>query len=386
MDHLAMRQHNATSTLDVLYRRSPATMADLQAELRLSRRTLELILDDLMRAGWVDEVFPAAGGPRPKGRPARVFAFRYDAGSLLAVQLDAGATTVTLTDLAADEVRVSHEAMPIETSREDRLASLRRLVTGLLASAGVDRSDVLAATVSTPGIVHDDGTVDLPFTMPGWTGFSLAAVLAEHVDCPVTVENDAKLAALGEKWSREDGIENFAYLFSDGDRIGLGLVLGGELYRGVDGNAGEISWAPALGISHVHSPLLHGLPDESGADHDTAAALVDAARAGDPGALAEVGRVAQALAPAITTLSWVLAPEEVVLGGTLGLVQDLLLPALDEVLARNDRPLRTRVVGSRFGERAVLAGCLQMCVETLRAGFAEGAETRPGDQVVEQEA
>lgn len=373
MDHLAMRRHNAASTLDALYRTSPATMADLQRELRLSRRTLELILDDLTAGGWVTELGPATEGTRPKGRPARVFAFRYDVGFLLAVELDAGQITATLTDLAADVVAQTREPLPMSTSRSDRLDRLRAQVATLLGSASVSAADVVAATVSTPGIVHDDGTVDLPMTMPGWTGFSLSAVLDDLVDCPVRVENDAKLAALGEKWSREDDVENFAYLFSDSDRVGLGLVLRGELYRGLDGAAGEITWAPALGLHRLRSPLLSGLPNSSGDDHERAVAMVAAARAGDPDAVTEVRLLAAELAPAVTALSWILAPEEVILGGTLGLVQDLLVPALTEVLAQNERPLRTRVVGSRFGDRSVLVGCLRMCVESLRSTFVEGA-------------
>lgn len=371
MDHLAMRRHNAAATLDALYRSSPATMADLQAELRLSRRTLELILDDLVAAGWVAELLPDTSGTRPQGRPARIFTFCFDAGHLLAVELDAGQITATLTDLAARTVAQVREPLPMGTGRLDRLALLHDRVSELLRAAPGGPTDVLAATVSTPGIVHDDGTVDLPMTMPGWTGFSLAQVLGEIVDCPVLVENDAKLAALGETSSRTDGVEDFAYLFSDGERIGLGLVLRGELYRGMDGSAGEVTWAPALGLHDLHSPLLHGLPEAAGADHDTAAALVAAARAGDPAALAEVRRLAEDLEPVVTTVSWILAPDEIVLGGTLALVQDLLVPALVEVLAENERPVRTRIVGSRFGDRSVLVGCLRGCVESLRATFAD---------------
>ncbi|MFD0481378.1 ROK family protein [Kineococcus sp. GCM10028916] len=383
MDHLAMRQHNAASTLDALYRSSPATMADLQRELRLSRRTLELILDDLMALGQVVELAPPTSG-RPKGRPARVFAFRYDAGNLLAIQLDAGQITATLTDLAADVVAEAAEPLPMATSRTDRLEHLRGLVSGLLRSAEIAPADVVATTVSTPGIVHDDGTVDLPMTMPGWTGFSLAEEIGELVAGPVHVENDAKLAALGEKWSREDDVEDFAYLFSDSDRVGLGIVLRGEVHRGLDGAAGEITWAPALGLGPLRSPLLHGLPDQAGSDHDTATALVAAARAGNPAGLAEVDRLARSLAPAVTTIAWMLAPEEIILGGTLGMVQDLLVPALERVLVGNDRPVRTRVVGSRFGDRSVLVGCLRMCVETLRADFHAGVpEVRPQEEAEE---
>ena len=63
------------------------------------------------------------------------------------------------------------------------------------------------------------------------------------------VENDAKLAALGEKWSRDGEVQDFAYIFADSERIGVGLVLRNELYRGRDGVAGEVTWARDSGCT-----------------------------------------------------------------------------------------------------------------------------------------
>jgi predicted NBD/HSP70 family sugar kinase len=363
MDHVAMRQQNAAQTLAVLFRAGPLKMADLQRESGLSRRTLELILDDLTASGWVTEVDPAPS--RTVGRPARTFGFRYGAGHIVALQLEAGQIHATVADLAVEVLADRRLTLPITTSRRERLSLLDRCVADLLADAGVDRTSVVAVTVSTPGIVQDDGTVDLPITMPEWTGFSLSEAVGELFDCPVRVENDAKLAALGEKWSRDGAVRDFVYLFGDDERIGVGLIVQNELYRGRNGGAGEVTWAPQLGLRSLSSPLLIGLDDEGAATHETAQGIADAARAGDPGALAEVRRIAEALVPAITVIAWLIAPEEIILGGTLGTVQDLLIPALETALEANDRPIWSSFRGSQYGENSVLNGCLRMCVESL---------------------
>ncbi len=360
-----MRQRNAATTLGILYRTSPAKMTLLQKESGLSRRTIELILDDLMDSGWVSELDGPSPDTRPVGRPARSFAFRYDAACIVSLQLEAGQIHATVADLSTAVLGDLRETLPIQTSRAERLALLDDCVTRLLEGAGVARSSVVAVTVSTPGIVHDDGTVDLPMTMPEWTGFSLSDAVGELFDCPVKVENDAKLAALGEKWSRDGEVQDFAYIFADSERIGVGLVLRNELHRGRNGVAGEVTWAKELGLRHLTSTLLVGLDDERAPGHDTAQALVTRAREGDPGAMAEVDALARALVPGITAIAWLLGPEEIILGGTLGTIQDLLIPALERALSDEEHPVESRIRGSQFGDLSVLTGCMRMCIESL---------------------
>jgi len=79
-----------------------------------------------------------------------------------------------------------------------------------------------------------------PLNIPGWRGFELKRRLVEATGIPVAVDNDAKALALGEGWAgAARGEENFlAMVVSTG--IGGGIVLGGALLDGQDGNAGHI--------------------------------------------------------------------------------------------------------------------------------------------------
>jgi glucokinase len=79
-----------------------------------------------------------------------------------------------------------------------------------------------------------------PLNIPGWRGFELKRRLVEATGIPVAVDNDAKALALGEGWAGgARGEKNFlAMVVSTG--IGGGIVLGGALLDGRDGNAGHI--------------------------------------------------------------------------------------------------------------------------------------------------
>jgi predicted NBD/HSP70 family sugar kinase len=73
-----------------------------------------------------------------------------------------------------------------------------------------------------------------------YTAEDVAPGLAERLGLPVLVDNDARAQALGEKWLGDGrGVGTFASV-QTGEGLGVGLVLGGHLYRGDDGRTGEL--------------------------------------------------------------------------------------------------------------------------------------------------
>jgi predicted NBD/HSP70 family sugar kinase len=365
-DPSVLRRMNSARTLEVLYSAGRLTMAQLHEQTAISRRTLELILAELADLGWVREVSPDAGADRPVGRPAKSYAFLAAAGFLVAVQLDIEHALVTLGDLTGHPVGESRKRLATGLGREDRLQVVVDTIDELLAEAGAERSSILALTIATPGIVHDDGAVDLPMSIPDWSGFSIAASLGASFETEISVENDAKLAALGELANLDRPIKNFLWLRVDGTRVGMGLVIDGKLYRGHDGAAGEVVWAPGLEIhGPVRSHIMGALAQPGTPEHLAALRLADDARGGDPEALAAIRELAADLAPGLTSLSWIIAPEEIVIGGSLNLIADLLVPAINKALSAGPHSVPSLVVGSRLGDRAIVAGAMRRSLDLV---------------------
>lgn len=361
VDPRAMRRANAETVRAALYEASSLTLAAVVRRTGLSRRTVELILLDLERDGWI-ETRPPELGENGRGRPARQFEFRAGAGAVLAVDIAHDRTTVTVADLRGTELVQQVCEGLTEAERDERLAATRAVIGQTLEQAGVDAAELGAVCVATPGNVNDAGAVDVGLSMRGWGGFSVRDAIARDFDCPVLVENDAKLAVRAELWNggATPGADHVLWLMLEGRYNGMSIVVNGEPYRGVDGAAGEIFWAKTLGFDDLTKSPLIGLgrlqtPEEAG----PARQIVTAARAGDAPALAEVDRLVGILGRGVSTLAWVLAPRYVVIGGALNTaLGDLLAPRLNAVLKDLGPPF-TEIRRSALGESVVTRGAIR---------------------------
>jgi predicted NBD/HSP70 family sugar kinase len=160
----------------------------------------------------------------------------------------------------------------------------------------------------------------------------------------------------------------------------MALVIDGRLYRGAHGAAGEVAYMP-LGMGDPHDPAnrRRGAFEESAAAAGvirmarkfgmrppiTPERIFMAARRGDAVAKRVVQAEAARLALAIATVTPVLDPELVILGGGIGRNGDLLLEPIEREL-RQLLPFQPKVAVSALGEDAVLRGAVATALEVAR--------------------
>ena len=160
--------------------------------------------------------------------------------------------------------------------------------------------------VGCPGPLNPyTGVIGEVGTLPGWQGGNLVTALQSELDLPIAVENDADAAALGEaNWGDASPGGTFIYVtISTG--IGGGILIDGNLYRGVDGahpefghqildHSGPRCYCGARGCWEVlaSGPAMVSwmLEQDPGAQVATAGDICDGARRGDPLALRCVER------------------------------------------------------------------------------------------------
>jgi len=367
VDPVVMRRLNTATTLRELHARKAATLAQLTARTGLSRRTVELIVDELIEEGWFSE---SAGQPgsRGVGRPARTLSFNAQHAYAMAVQIGQDSVDVMVCDLFGAPVGSWSEPMSANTGREERLEGVHRAVASVYGALGIDRAKISAVTVSTMGVVNDQGVVELKGALgssgpvvPDWSGFSLAEAITDLFGCPVIVENDAKLAAIGEGWRGvAQNATDYVHILAEGPRVGVGVVIGGRLYRGLHGQAGEIFWAQpvfGLGESMRANPLL-SLANLQSPEGKAALDIALDARGGDANALRHVDDLAAQLAPGLHGIVCLLAPQVLIVGGAFSHIGAPLAAALQAEFASRTSP-DTRIALSELGQKAVLLGAMR---------------------------
>jgi predicted NBD/HSP70 family sugar kinase len=247
-----------------------------------------------------------------------------------------------------------------------------------LAGARVARGRVMALGIGVPGAVDARGQqIHLCVNLPYLNGVRLRDILARRLRVAVVMDNDVNLAAVGEKWrGRAAAVPDFAYL-ALGTGVGMGIVLGGELYRGSSGYAGEVGYLPVpAGGTHLPVETLLGSAGIAAlarerTSHGTPEALFAAARAGDPRARAVVDQVAWLAAWAIACVNATLDLSLVVLGGGVGQNSDLLLEPVREHLQRLV-PFAPEVAPSALAGDATLLGAVAVALRAGRALAARG--------------
>ncbi|MET7766789.1 ROK family transcriptional regulator [Streptomyces sp. NPDC005336] len=370
-----LRSNNERLLLARLRAEGPASRAQLARGTGLSKPTVSSALAALEEAGLVREAGRQA--PPERGRVAVLYEPDPTAGYVLGLDIGRSWLRVAAADLDGTVVAradVRNRGRSAAAMADLTVAAARQVV----ADAGVDPALVAHAVVGAPGVYDAERRrVRYAVNLPGWGRAGLLDRMREELGTPLTVANDANLAALGEyTFGAGRGSKLFVYVMV-GTGLGMGVVADGRLFTGAHGAAGEIGFLPLLPNGGGH-----GLEDSvaadavvraarelgmsaSGSGPLTAKAVFEAARRGAPPALAAVRQEAERLAHVIAAVAAVLDPDLVLLGGGVGHSADLLLRTVESTLQRIG-PLRPKVAGSALGEDAVLLGAVATALEDAR--------------------
>lgn len=248
------------------------------------------------------------------------------------------------------------------------LDNITRAVAEALARVpGQVREQVAGVGVGAPGTVdYATGAVRFAPNLR-WHEVPLRDLLAARLGLPVRVDNDANCAALGEQWAGAARGKAHVLLVTLGTGVGGGLILGGEVYRGAGGFAGEVGhmavvpdgprcgcgqrgclevFASARAVAARARELVAAGRGEAiqaaarrlGRAQVDARAVILAAQQGDAEARELLVRAGRYLGSALAGLVNLLNPEAVVVGGGLARAGELLLAPAREEIARRALP------------------------------------------------
>lgn len=393
-NRISLRQADEAAILDYVRLHARRSRADVARDLGMSPATAGRAVRRLLHANALREV---GQGESAVGRRPTLLEYNPLRGFVVGVDLGGMSCRIALTDLQG-EILYS-EAVPVHQTGAEPLDVLTAGIARALDRSRDLPSPVKSLGVGVPGVVTQPGGVVSRAPNVGWEGVPVGHLLQERFGIPVLVENDVNLAALGEAWrGSAHGMTDFAAI-SIGTGIGAGIVVGGDLLRGRHNAAGEVGYvvpgeryltqphgqdgcfealAAGPGIArHAAEVLrrdsrpstLRDLPNISTAD------VFAHYKAGDWAARAVVDDLTDHIALLVINMAAMVDPELVILGGSVGLALDDLVPAiLDRI--EGHLPVTPAVTTSTLGGQATLLGAVSAALALAR--MPEGQGTAAG--------
>ena len=392
-DQTFVRELNRSILLERLWVGSPVSRADLAGSTGLNKTTVSSLVDGLISDGFVREIgLDASAG----GRPGVLLELNPDAGLMIGAEIGVECLNVVVSNLRASVSWRRQVLFERSDSLEhvlERLATMLRQAKQHCQRRGLR---LFGAGITIPGLV-DVGSGTLVFEPNmGWTNVAVRQHLIDRLHIPILIDNDANAAALAERYfGVARGVDDFAYVVAN-IGLGTGLVLGGHILLGVSGHAGEAGhttidpdgplcrcgnrgcWERLASqralMERAEQAIAAGRPTLLASTTDPGPARVNmqtvlqAAQAGDEVALEALHETGVYLGIGIANLVNIFNPSLVVLGGTLSLAHEFLLPVARQVAQeRAMRELRqaARIVVSAFKADACVMGGVALVLHGL---------------------
>jgi glucokinase len=279
-----------------------------------------------------------------------------------------------------------------------------RIPTGAFAETFVTLCDGLARWIKPDSIVGIscggplDATKGIILSPPNlatsWHGVEICRLLREQFGARAILMNDANACALAEwQFGAGRGTQHMVFLTS-GTGMGAGLILNGQLYEGVTGDAGEVGhlrlasdgpvgfgkagsfegFCSGGGIARLADQMVWirgGEPPAwySGNGNTTTKQIADAAKAGDSLALEVMTTAGERLGEALSVIIDLFNPERVVIGGFFKHIRDLVTPAMQRGLQREALPhaaAACQILPAELGETIGSHGAIAIALQARR--------------------
>ena len=373
-----------------LYFETALSCAELSELFDKSIPSITKAVNELISEGFVVEhgYAPSSGGRRPL-----LYSIKPDAMYILAVAMDQLSTRIQLLDLLNRPVA---DSLTFDLKLHHNEEALRTLVNGInkyISETEIPKEKIAGIGMGMPGFINVRQGINYTYLNSG--GRNLNQYLREKTGLPVYIDNDSSLIALAEQRFGIAKAQQNVMVINLGWGIGLGMIVNGEIFRGHNGFAGELSHIPlsdddvlcACGkrgcLETVASMLvvvekaIEGIkcgrvtslkntddsPSKTMGDD-----ILDAAGKGDQFAIELLSDAAYKIGKALAILIHIMNPQTIVLSGRGARAGKILLAPIQQALHKYCIPRlaeSTQLLISNLGFDAELIGSAVLMMENF---------------------
>jgi predicted NBD/HSP70 family sugar kinase len=333
-------------------------------------------------------------GPSSGGRRPQTYSLKTDALYILAVAIDQLSTRIQLFDLfnkpVAKQLNVALELL----NNPDSLSSLAHYINNYIACTGTAPDKIAGMGIGMPGFVNVNLGINYTYLNSGGTQ-TLTEYLTETTGITTFIDNDSSLIALAEQKFGLTKSQDNLMVINLGWGIGLGMIVGGDIFRGHNGFAGEFSHIPiseegALcscgkqgcleaeasmlvvakkakeGIMQGRLSTLEAMKDAS--PEKMGDAIMEAAANGDRFAIDLLSEAGYKIGKALAILIHIMNPETIILSGRGAKVGKILLAPIQQALNKYCIPrlaANTNLLISELGYDSQVIGAAVLVMENF---------------------
>lgn len=392
-DQAWVRKMNRSLILAVFRTQKTLSRAQLATQTGLNPSTVSKIIHELIQEKLIHETTLSQTGT---GRPGLMLELNPKGGCALGIEINVDYIELLITDFSANALWRKKQDTKPGVAQDVIMNQVIELVKEASSFIQSHKLPILGVGVGVPGLV--DVASGLLRVAPNlnWVDIPVRDILANYFSCPIYVENEANAAALGEYYfGAVQNVKNFIYL-SSGIGLGSGIVMGGQLFRGMFGFAGEAGhmtldpngeicgcgrrgcWETFVGprsvLQRVQRSLMLGAESSlvgaaKGNLKDlTIDDVVVAAQNGDKIAIYALSEVAFYLGIGIANLLNLFNVEVIVLGGALNKASPVFLSDVERVVQENTlNPVREhlKIIPSAHGSDACIMGTIALVLDDI---------------------
>ncbi|HEU9130180.1 TPA: ROK family protein [Streptococcus pneumoniae] len=290
------------------------------------------------------------------------------------IGIDIGGTTIKA-DLYDDFGTSLNQFKEIETIIDYDLGTNQILnqVCDLIGEYVLNYS-IYGVGISTAGVVNANTgeIIYAGYTIPGYIGVNFTSEIEKRFGLSTFVENDVNCAALGELWEGQAKDKKNVVMVTIGTGIGGSIIVNGQIVNGFNYTAGEVGYIP-VGNSDWQSKasttaLIHLYQKKSLKTNQTGRTFFTDLSSGDKVAKETFEIFVENLTKGLLTISYLLNPEILILGGGILAKKDILLPEIQSSLAKNamdNRFLPKNVVAATLGNEAGRIGAVKNFLDRI---------------------
>lgn len=374
-----LKEMNKAIILDLIRTTKGISRKALADRTGLSPTATGAIVKELLKEQYIREVGEgkSSGGRKPvmlEINPDSYYAFGFD--------IDMRFIYTVVLDITGKVHYVKKRENSSPLTPDEAVGQIGQTFDAVVSELGIDKARILGAGISVPGML--DINTRRIYLAPnlGWINVDIRENLANRLNIPVYLDNEAMCSAFCENWLGIcRGVEDFICINIESG-IGAGIFVRGKIYRGYNGSAGEVGHisvdenGPVCKCGNVGCletmasiKAMANRYRELKAEDDPAVsgrtidqnfeALLQGARAGDRECLGIFREAAVSLGKAIGYLINALNPQTIVIGKKFPMYADLVLDEIKKTAAKtalSHLADNCSIVPSSFGEDSSALG------------------------------